>query len=377
MKTTTFTLESAPITQRLQSLDALRGFDMLWIMGAEEIFKFLYKATGSPFWGFISNQLEHPEWNGFTFNDLIFPLFLFMAGVATPYSLGKELEKGKSREQLLQKVIKRGLILVILGIIYNNGLELKPLEEIRFGSVLGRIGLGYMFANIIFLYTQKQLTQFIWFVGIIIFYYLVLKFNAAPGFMAGDLTEAGNFASYVDRTWMPGRLHRGIHDPEGIFSTIPAISTGLLGILTGNFLKNDPNDGTAKAKKMALLGVLFILISLVWNIDFPINKNLWSSSFVMLVGGISLILLSIFYYIIDVKGHQKWAFFFRIIGMNSILIYLSGKIIDWEYATDGMFHWLGQLIGDPFNAVALAFCYTGIKWVFLYVLYKKNIFLRV
>ena len=96
MKTTTSSLETSPIAQRLQSLDALRGFDMLWIMGAEEIFKFLYKATGSPFWGFISNQLEHPEWNGFTFNDLIFPLFLFMAGVATPYSLGKELEKGKS-----------------------------------------------------------------------------------------------------------------------------------------------------------------------------------------------------------------------------------------------------------------------------------------
>ena len=377
MKTATSSLESSPIAQRLQSLDALRGFDMLWIMGAEEIFKFLYKATGSPFWGFISNQLEHPQWNGFTCNDLIFPLFLFMAGVATPYSLGKELEKGKSKEQLLQKVIKRGLILVILGIIYNNGLEFKPLEEIRFGSVLGRIGLGYMFANIIFLYTQKQITQFIWFAGIIISYYLALKFNAAPGFMAGDLTEAGNFASYLDRTWMPGRLHRGNHDPEGLLSTIPAISTGLLGILTGNFLKNDPSDGTTKSKKMAILGVIFIVIALVWNMDFPINKNLWSSSFVLLVGGISLILLSIFYYIIDVKGYQKWAFFFRIIGMNSILIYLSGKIIDWEYATDGMFHWLGQLIGDPFNAVALAICYTGIKWSFLYVLYKKNIFLRV
>jgi predicted acyltransferase len=195
--------------------------------------------------------------------------------------------------------------------------------------------------------------------------------------MAGDLTEAGNFASYLDRTWMPGKLHRGIHDPEGLFSTIPAISTGLLGILTGNFLKNDPSDGTTKTKKMAILGAIFVVIALIWNIDFPINKNLWSSSFVMLVGGISLILLSIFYYIIDVKGYQKWAFFFRIIGMNSILIYLSGMIIDWEYATDGMFHWLGQLIGDPFNAVALAICYTGIKWTFLYVLYKKNIFLKV
>jgi len=107
---------------------------------------------------------------------------------------------------------------------------------------------------------------------------------------------------------MPGKLHRGIHDPEGLFSTIPAISTGLLGILTGNFLKNDPSDGTTKTKKMAILGAIFVVIALIWNIDFPINKNLWSSSFVMLVGGISLILLSIFYYIIDVKGYQNGPF---------------------------------------------------------------------
>jgi predicted acyltransferase len=130
--------------QRLYSLDALRGFDMFWIMGAEELFSQLFKITGSPFWGGVANQFTHPDWNGFHFYDLIFPLFLFMAGVATPYSVGRELEKGKSRRQLLLRVIKRGLILVLLGIIYNNGLQIRPLSEIRFGSVLGRIGLAYM-----------------------------------------------------------------------------------------------------------------------------------------------------------------------------------------------------------------------------------------
>src|SRR3954449_1312864 len=153
--------------QRLYSLDALRGFDMFWIMGAEEIFHNLYKATGSPFWGAISTQLTHPDWNGFHFYDLIFPLFLFLAGVATPYSVGRELEKGKSRRELLIRVIKRGLILVLLGIIYNNGLrEIKPISEIRFGSVLGRIGLAYMFANIIYLYTKER-AQMIWFVALL------------------------------------------------------------------------------------------------------------------------------------------------------------------------------------------------------------------
>src|SRR3954452_11061756 len=119
--------------QRLYSLDALRGFDMFWIMGAEEIFHNLYKATGSPFWGAISTQLTHPDWNGFHFYDLIFPLFLFMAGVATPYSVGRELEKGKSKNELLRRVIKRALILVVLGLIANNGLVIKPISEIRFG----------------------------------------------------------------------------------------------------------------------------------------------------------------------------------------------------------------------------------------------------
>src|SRR6476646_7719271 len=235
------------ISERLYSLDALRGFDMFWIMGAEEIFHNLYKATGSPFWGAISTQLTHPDWNGFHFYDLIFPLFLFKAGVDNPYSVWRELEKGKSRQQLLMRVIKRGLILVLLGVIYNNGLQIKPFSEVRIPSVLGRIGLAYMFANIIYLYTKER-AQMIWFSALLIGYWLLLKFTAAPGFAPGDLTMEGNFASYIDRSVIPGKLYLGIHDPEGLVSTIPAISTGLLGILAGNLLKN----GTLQPQRKAL-----------------------------------------------------------------------------------------------------------------------------
>ena len=362
--------------QRLYSLDALRGFDMFWIMGAEEIFHALYKATGSPVWGAVSNQLTHPAWNGFHFYDLIFPLFLFMAGVATPYSVGRELEKGKSKSQLLLRVIKRGLILVLLGIIVNNGLQIKPLAEIRFPSVLGRIGLAYMFANIIYLYT-KQRTQIIWFSGLLIGYWLLLKFTSAPGFAPGDLTMEGNFASYIDRSVIPGKLYLGIHDPEGLVSTIPAISTGLLGILAGNLLKKGSMSPQRKVVYLAVTGIIFLGIAQLWNLDFPINKNLWTSSFVLHVGGLSLLLLSLFYYVIDVLGYKKWAFFFRVIGMNSILIYISGHFIDWTYTTNGFFKWLGQLVGDPFNIVVMAICYVLVKWAFLYVLYKKKVFLRV
>jgi predicted acyltransferase len=363
-------------TNRLYSLDALRGFDMFWIIGAEEIVHELAKVTGSPFMEAFAIQLTHPAWHGFHFYDLIFPLFLFMAGVATPYSIGKELEKGKSKNQLLVRVIKRGLMLVLLGIIYNNGLELRPIAEIRFGSVLGRIGLAYMFANIIYLYTTQR-GQIIWFCSLLIGYWLMLLFNAAPGFANGDLTMEGNFASYLDRLIMPGKLYLGIHDPEGLVSTIPAISTGLLGIYAGNLLKNSPLTMQRKSLQLLVLGIVSLVLAQVWNLVFPINKNLWSSSFVLHVGGLSLILLSIFYFVIDVRGYKKWAFFFSIIGMNSILIYMSGDFINWHYSTEAIFQWFVQLVGDPSGIVVFAICLVLVKWAFLYFLYKKNVFLRV
>jgi len=363
--------------QRLYSLDALRGFDMFWIMGAEEIFHKLYEATGSPFWGAISLQLTHPDWNGFHFYDLIFPLFLFLAGVATPYSIGRELEKGKSKSELLLRVVKRGLILVLLGIIYNNGLVIKPISEIRFASVLGRIGLAYMFANIVYLYASKR-NQIIWFCGLLIGYWFAMTvIGHAPGYPPGDLTMQGNLASWVDREILPGKLYLGIHDPEGLFSTIPAICTGLLGIFTGLFIKTSTLSGEKKCLRMAVAGVVCIVLAQLWNFNFPINKNLWTSSFVLQVGGISLLLLSLFYYVIDVKGYKSWAFFFRVIGMNSILIYMSGHFINWEFTNNSLFGWLGTLIGNPFNAVVLAISYVFVKWLFLYFMYKKKIFLRV
>ncbi len=365
--------------QRLYSLDALRGFDMFWIMGGEMIFHKLADATHAPFWIALGDQFEHPDWNGFHFYDLIFPLFLFIAGVATPYSVGRELEKGTPKKELLLRVIRRGLTLVLLGILYNigpKGLRFPPVAEIRFCSVLGRIGLAYMFANIIYLYTRQR-GQWIWFGSLLIGYWLLLLFNSAPGFPHGDLTMQGNFASYVDRLIVPGKLYLGIHDPEGLCSTIPAIGTGLLGILAGQLLRNSPLSGAAKAGRLAIAGVISLILALVWNTVFPINKNLWTSSFVLNVGGISLLLLALFYYVIDVLEYRKWAFFFSVIGMNSILIYLSPHFINWKYMTDGFFLWIGQIIASPWDAFVLVFPFLALKWLFLYICYKKKIFLRV
>jgi predicted acyltransferase len=176
---------------------------------------------------------------------------------------------------------------------------------------------------------------------------------------------------------LPGKLSRGFHDTVGLFNNIPAISSALAGIITGNYLKHHNHTSLKKSAMMAIAGLCALIIAQIWSLDFPINKNLWSSSFVMHTVGLSLLLFALFHYIIDVLGYKRWAFFFKVIGMNSILIYMSGKFINWSYANKGFFQWLGDLMGDPYNAVGMAISVVFIKWIFLYFLYQKKIFLKV
>lgn len=368
--------KSSFVESRLLSLDTLRGFDMFWIIGGEELIHTLSKLYPNSFWIQFSKQLEHPYWNGFTFYDLIFPLFIFLAGVSTPFSIGKALNDGKSKKEILLKVLKRGLILFLLGLVYNNGLEIKPIDDIRFMSVLGRIGITYVFANILFLYV-KEILLIYWFAGLLIVYWLILKFTSAPGFSMGDLSMEGNFASYIDRNILPGKLSRGIHDTVGLFNNIPAIGNALAGIITGIYLQKGEPTQAKKALYMALSGLIALVIAQVWNLDFPINKNLWSSSFVMQTVGLSFLLFAFFYYVIDVLKYNRWTLFFQVIGMNSILIYISNKFIDWDYTANAFFKWLEQLVGEPYSILVIAVAIVIIKWVFLKFLYNKKVFLRV
>jgi predicted acyltransferase len=371
---------ASPPAHRLDSLDALRGFDMFWIMGAEDIVHGMAKATGSSVWIALSDQFTHPDWNGFHIYDLIFPLFLFIAGVATPWSLDRAMEKGATRRRLLGRILRRVLLLLILGYVYNNGLQAHPLSGIRFPSVLGRIGLAYGVAALIYLYTRpgrRVWVMSIWAGVLLIGYWLLLAFNSAPGFHRGDLSMAGNFASYVDHLLLPGKLYRDIHDPEGLLSTLPAIATGLAGILAGSFLKNSALAPAQRALRLGLAGLGSLLLAQAWNTVFPINKNLWSSSFVLHTAGLSLLLLALFYWVIDVRGIKKWSFFFRVIGMNSLLIYMSGTFIDWDYTNTACFQWLGQWVGAPCNAVVMAISLVGLEWAFLWGLYKMKVFLKI
>jgi predicted acyltransferase len=368
--------KSSFVENRLLSLDTLRGFDMFWIIGGEELVHALSKLYPNSFWNQFSKQLEHPYWNGFTFYDLIFPLFIFLAGVSTPFSIGKALNDGKNKKEILLKVLKRGLILFLLGIVYNNGLEIKPIDDIRFMSVLGRIGIAYVFANILFLYVKETLLIY-WFAGLVIVYWLILMFTSAPGFSMGDLSMEGNFASYFDRNVLPGKLSRGIHDTVGLFNNIPAIGNALAGIITGIYLQKGEPTQSKKALYMALSGLIALVIAQVWSLDFPINKNLWSSSFVMQTVGLSLLLFALFYYVIDVLKYNQWTLFFQVIGMNSILIYISNKFIDWDYTVNAFFRWLAQLVGEPYSVLVIAVAIVIVKWVFLKFLYNKKVFLRV
>jgi len=370
--------ENIPKSKRLYSLDALRGFDMFWIMGGEAIFAGLASLTGWPVLKWWAVQLEHVPWHGFHFYDMIFPLFLFIAGISFPFSLAKRSAGNESRQSLYKHVIFRGLILVFLGILYNNGVRFD-LGHLRYGSVLGRIGLAWMFAAIIFMNT-KLTWRIVWFWALLIGYWVLLLLFPANDLGSSDpFSQTGNLASYIDRLLMPGRLYLGNHDPEGIFSTIPAISTALLGMFTGEFMMSDylSDKKFKKVLWLVLAAAAFMIIGKVWNIGFPINKNIWSSSFVCWVGGLSILLFSVFYLIIDVLNFRKWAFPFVVIGMNPITIYLANRIIDFDRASKFFFGGFIELFPETWSPFLDGVAITAIGWVFLYFLYKKKIFLKV
>ena len=370
--------QEKPVVRRLYSLDALRGFDMFWIMGGEGIFAALAALTGWPVVEWWAGQLEHVPWHGFHFYDMIFPLFLFIAGISFPFSLAKRTASNDSRKSIYIHVISRGLILVLLGIIYNNGIKFD-FAHLRYGSVLGRIGLAWMFASLIFMNTKLNF-RIVWFCSLLIGYWLLLLLFPAHDLGSTDIfSREGNLASYIDRMLMPGKLYLGNHDPEGLFSTIPAIGTALLGMFTGEFmLSKYLNDKPLKkVLYLVLAAVTLMVVGKIWNLGFPINKNIWTSSFVCFVGGLSLLLFTIFYLIIDVWQYKKWAFFFVVIGMNPITIYLTGRIVNFRAATRFFFGGVDAIMPASWTPLIDAIGITAIAWVFLYILYKKKIFLKV
>jgi predicted acyltransferase len=368
-----------PKQQRLVSLDALRGFDMLWIAGGEYLMVVLAAYTGWPFFQWAAGQMEHVEWEGFRFYDMIFPLFLFIAGVSMPFSILKRQKRGESMRKIYFHMLQRLFLLILLGLIYN-GLLRFDFEKQRYASVLARIGIAWFLAAIIVLNTSVR-GQVYWFAGILIGYYVLMKFIPVPGFGAGVLTPEGNLAAFIDQKLLPGRLCcYTFGDNEGILSTLPAICTALLGTFAGHLLISDAKwlSGLKKALILFAAGVIALALGKLWNLSFPIIKNLWTSSFVLFAGGWSLILLSLFYLVIDVWGFRKWSFPFVVIGLNSITIYmLNSGIIDFEQMGKYFFSGLASLFSEPAQPVILVSGAVLCMWTFLYVLYRNKIFLKV
>ena len=317
-------MEKEKKTERLLSLDALRGFDMMWIISGEIVVHALAKASGDPVSVWMSNQLHHTPWNGFTFYDMIFPLFIFIAGISMPYSFGHKLEEKtngalkKAQRESYIALIKRTLILIVCGLVVNKDLQFNDYEHTRFASVLGRIALSCFFAALIFL-NFKLRTQIVLFFSLLIGYWVLMITIPVPVFGSGVLTPEGNLEGYIDRILLPGKLHRIVYDPEGILSTIPAICTALLGVFTGQFLRMNSVKWTMFRKSFAILaaGIFLLGLGAFWNFIFPINKNMWTSSFVLYAGGWSLILLFVFYFFYEVPYLLFYSFsFFLLIFHN-------------------------------------------------------------
>lgn len=363
-------------TGRLLSIDALRGFDMFWIMGADTLFRAIGKWYGPPVENLTEWQLEHAEWEGFRFYDLIFPLFVFLVGVVIPFSLASHRRRGEGTLAIAGRIGRRVLLLLALGLLCNGVLRLQ-FGELRCAGVLQRIGICYGVAAMIVWMTGVRVQAVIT-GAILLGYWALMAFVATPGGTAGDLSKEGNLAGYVDRTYLPGKIMKAYYefgDNEGLLSTIPAVATALLGALAGHWLLSGA-EPWKKVKGLAMAGVASLVAGYLWSLGFPLIKNLWTSSFVLVAGGWSLLLLASFYAVIDVMGWRRWAFFFAVIGANAITIYVVPRFIDFDRISTFFLGGVARLSGD-LGDVVLAAGVLAAEWLFLLYLYRNRLFLRV
>ena len=382
-------------SRRLLSLDALRGFDMLFIMGLSHLICSVCELFPSGADSYLWQTMKHASWDGLYHHDTIFPLFLFIAGVSFPFSYAKQCEGGASRKKVYWKIIRRAVILIALGVVYNGFFKCQ-FDNLRICSVLGRIGMAWALAALLYVNFSAKVRAVI--AGaVLIGYWLLICYVPAPDAEgAAALSMEGNLVGYVDRMVTPGRLLRkGLFDPEGLLSTVPAVVTAMLGMFTGEFVRKDNlpavrrtaeegsgrqerfSVGTRKAGYMGLAALGMLAVGLVWSLVFPINKALWTSSFVLVVGSYSLAMFALFYYIIDVRGWQKWCIPFSVVGLNSITIYMAQRIVPFDRISGFFLKGFAGMMPEVWGEVLLDAGYLAVSWLFLYFLYKKKTFLKI
>ncbi|MDA7497392.1 heparan-alpha-glucosaminide N-acetyltransferase domain-containing protein [bacterium] len=366
--------EVAAKPNRLLSLDALRGFDMFWIVGAEEVAHALTKMSDAPWAKAISEQLSHRTWEGFAFYDLIFPLFIFIVGISLVFSVSHSLE-AHGKAKTLRRVFIRALILYLLGLFYYGGIT-NGLDQVRLLGVLQRIAICYFFASLAycFLATKGRIVLCTIILG---GYWALMTFVPVPDVGAGNFEEGKNLANYVDKQYLPLFKWNGDHDPEGLLSTIPAIATCLLGVFAGSLLRSTTIKDALKVVYLLTSGIALVALGYLWGMEFPVIKKLWTSSYVLVAAGYSCLFMAFFYLVIEIIGFRIWAMPFVWIGMNPITIYLAHKLLNFDDIAN-------RIAGGPVKAalgpygelVILGIVLSFSLWI-VHFLYRKQIFLRV
>jgi predicted acyltransferase len=350
-------------------------------------------------WSRTFGPLLHADWHGWTATDLVFPFFLFVMGVAMPFAFKRRLESPGGSQGLFRKVARRTLLLFALG-LFSGWFPFVGFDwaTARIPGVLQRIAVVYLFASLAYLHLRVRAR--VWLTsGLLAGYWILMKLVPVPGFGAGDLSPAGNLASWIDNLVLGSHvwLHApGDGDPEGILSTIPAVATALIGVFIGEFLASR-RSSQEKLRGLMITGVAGILLGLLTGQWFPINKNLWTSSYVLFTAGMALALLAIIYYVVDIKGHDGWAAPFRIFGMNSIAAYVGSGLlarillnIKWadpdgaglEGATVTLQKWLYRSFVEPvfpdyWASFAWAMANVLLWLAIMGVLYRRRIFIKI
>lgn len=372
-------------SRRVVSIDALRGFNFIWILGGDGAIWALAEMLHdkgpalSAIGDFLGTQLHHAPWEGFTFYDFVFPLFIFITGVAIVLSLPRLVER-EGRAKAHWRVLRRALLLYGLGLIYYGGIK-HGWQDIRFLGILQRIAICYLFAALLFLnFNLRGLIAT--FATLLIGYWALMTFVPVPGIGAGHFGPDQNLANWIDANYLPGRLWDKTRDPEGLLSTLPAIGTCLLGVFAGMLLCDIRVKPEHKSFVLIGAGIAMVLAGHLWALQFPIIKAIWTSSFVLVAGGYSAILLGVAHQVVDVWGFKKWATIFVWIGANAILLYFLNGLIGFEpVATrligDDVQNFFDDLVADGTGLFVANLAGLVLVVLLARYLYKREVFLRV
>lgn len=369
---------------RLVSLDALRGFDMIWIIGGENVIHHLAKATDMPLFNALAVQMRHQAWEGFHFYDLIMPLFLFMVGMSIPFSLSNRLAKGESKKRIYFHSFKRAIILFLLGMVCQcNLLAFDPDKLYIIHDTLQSIAIGYFFSIVIYT-TLKPEKQLLLTFGLLLFYWCILRFVPVPGHEAGILTPESNIAKYVEQLVF-GRFDDAPAPYAWFLGSLGFVTTVMTGVFAGSIVRlkqlkivffKSENILVHKTIALAGVGLVLVLSGQLISLWYPIIKAIWNPTFVLFSSGLSFLLMALFYYIIDVKGYQRWAFWLKVIGMNSIAVYMSVHLIDFEGIANNIIYGTEQFVGVYYSTIKTI---AGLLIIYglLYFMYKKSVFIKV